>query len=330
MKKLLVIISALTAGLFSVAKADVTISGSGGIGIASGSGGNSTVMNGATVSFGLSSDLGNGVVVSTSGALSLDSDAAVASAQGVVDGLHTFSIATGGSTVVIGSDVDIAGDGVGELGSVASDLNDIGGYGSVTVGAGLAEEDGYGVGLTTAVGAATFTASYILDTGGVSGGANVAPDNNAVTDGTDTATGFQVSVPMGGMTITAGYASDDISATGGTTTGVELSMALGGGTLKLGTFDTNKNLSVPDTKGYGATYATTMGSASVSVGYRNREDTTNSNTSTVTSASVSQSIGAGASLFLDMANYSGWSETVASSGVSDNGTNLAIGTSFSF
>jgi len=325
MKKLLVIISALTAGLFSVAKADVTISGSGGLGIASGSGGNSTIMNGATVSFGLSSDLGNGVVVSSSGAISLDSNDAVTGAASGVDGLHTFSIATGGSTVVIGQDVDIAGDGVGELGSVSSDLNDIGGYGSVTVGAGLAEEDGYGIGITTAVGAATFTASYILDTG-----AGSAPDNNAVTGGTDTATGFQVSVPLGGMTITAGYGSDDIAATGGTTTGIEVSMALGGGTLALGTYDTNKNLSVADTKGYGATYSTTLGSATVKVGYRNREDTTNSNTSTVTSASISQSIGAGASIFLDMANYSGWSETVASSGVSDNGTNLAIGTSFSF
>ena len=52
------------------------------------------------------------------------------------------------------------------------------------------------------------------------------PNNNAVTDGTVTASGFQVSLPMGGMTIVAGYAQDDVAATGGTTTGVELSMAL--------------------------------------------------------------------------------------------------------
>ena len=325
MKKLLVIISALTAGLFSVAKADVTVSGSGGIGIASGSGGNSTMMNGATVSFGLSSDLGNGVVVSTSGAISLDSNDAVTDAAAGVDGLHTFSIATGSSTVSVGQDIDIAGDGVGELGSVASDLNDIGGYGTGSVGAGLAEEDGYGVGLTTTLGAATFTASYILDTQGT--GTASKPDNNAVTGGSNTATGFQVSIPMGGMTITAGYGSDDIAATGGTTTGVELSAALGGGTLKVGSFSTNKTAtgaSTPDTQGYGATYATTLGTASVSVGYRNREDTTNKRTSTVTSASVSQSIGAGASIFLDMANYSGYAFS------SDTGTNLAIGTSFSF
>ena len=320
MKKLLVIISALTAGLVSAAKADVTVSGSGGIGLASGSGSNSTMVSGATVAFGLSNDLGNGVVVSTSGAISLDSDGAVTGAAGGVDGLHTFTIATGGSTVTVGADVDIAGDGVGELGSVGSDLNDLGGYGTGTVGAGLAEEDGYGIGLTTAVGSATFTASYILDTGNTA-----APDNNAVTDGTDTASGFQVSVPLGAMTIVAGMGTDDETTRGGTTTGIEVSMALGGGTLSAGTSQTNKNSTTADLKGYGATYATTLGSASVSVGYRNREDTTNSRTSTVTSASISQSIGSGASVFLDVVNYTGYATAST-----DKGSNIAVGTSFTF
>jgi hypothetical protein len=317
MKKLLVMVSALTAGLFSAANADITISGSGGVGVASGSGGNSTVVNGSAISIGLSSDLGNGVVISTSAGLSLDSDAAVTGAAAGVTGLHTFTIATGGSTIKIGSDVDMAGDGVGELGSVGSDLNDLGGYGTGSVGGGLLNEDGYGVGLTTAVGTATFTGSYLMDN-------QATPNNNAVTDGTVTASGFQVSIPMGGMTIVAGYGQDDVAATGGTTTGIELSMALGGGTLSVGTFDTNKNLAVADTKGYGAKYATTMGSASVSVGYRNREDTTNKRTSTVTSASVSQSIGTGASVFLDVVNYSGYATAA------DTGSNVAIGTTFSF
>tara|TARA_B100001093_G_scaffold304730_1_gene290638 strand:- start:4407 stop:5360 length:954 start_codon:yes stop_codon:yes gene_type:complete len=317
MKKLLVMVSALTAGLFSAANADITISGSGGIGVASGSGGNSTVVNGSAISIGLSSDLGNGVVISTSAGLSLDSDAAVTGAAAGVTGLHTFTIATGGSTIKVGADVDMAGDGVGELGSVGSDLNDLGGYGTGSVGGGLLNEDGYGIGLTTAVGTATFTGSYLMDN-------KAAPDNNAVTDGTVTASGFQVSIPMGGMTIVAGYGQDDVAATGGTTTGIELSMALGGGTLSVGTFDTNKNLAVADTKGYGAKYATTMGSASVSVGYRNREDTTNKRTSTVTSASVSQSIGTGASVYLDVVNYSGYATA------DDTGTNVAIGTSFTF
>ena len=67
MKKLLLMVSALSAGLFSVAQADVTVSGSGGIGLASGQGSYSTAVGGAGITFGLSSDLGNGVTVSTSG-----------------------------------------------------------------------------------------------------------------------------------------------------------------------------------------------------------------------------------------------------------------------
>lgn len=317
MKKLLIAISALAAS-FSAAKADISLSGSAGVGLASGQGSNSTVMNGASIAFALSSDLGNGVVVSTSAGLTLDSNDAVTNAAASVTGFNNLAFATGGSTVTIGSDVDLAGDGVGELGAVSSDLNDIGGYGTGSVGAGLANEDGYGVGLTTAVGGATFTGSYLMD-------CSSTPDNNATTDGTTTCSGFQVSVPMGPMTVVAGYGKEDVAATGGTTTGLEASMALAGGTLSLGTYDTNKNLSVADTRGYGAKFATTLGSASVSIGYRNREDTTNSRTSTVTSASISQSIGAGASVFLDVANYSGY--TTASS---DKGTNVAIGTTFTF
>lgn len=317
MKKLLIAISALAAS-FSAAKADISLSGSAGLGLASGQGSSTTIVNGASIAFALSSDLGNGVVVSTKGGLSLDSDSKKAITGQAITGLHTLTFATGGSTVSVGADIDLAGDGVGETGAVSSDLNDLGAYGTGTVGAGLLNEDGYGIGLTTAIGAATFTGSYIMDNA-------ATPNNWAVTDGTVTATGFQVSVPLGAMTIVAGYAQDDVAATGGTTTGVEGSLALGGGTLTVGTSNTNKNLAVADTRGYGAKFATTLGSASVSVGYRNREDTTNSRTSTVTSASVSQSIGAGASVFLDIANYSGY--TTASS---DKGTNVAIGTTFTF
>ena len=313
MKKLLLMISALSAGLFSVAKADVSTSGSAGIGLASGQGAYSTVVSGASISFALSSDLGNGVVVSTSGGITRDSDSADTSTAAT--GFTMISIATGGSTISIGGDVDIAGDGVGELGAVGSDLNDLGGYGGGTVGAGLTDEDGYGVGITTAIGTATFTASYILDAS--------SPANNAVSNNADTASGVQVSIPMGMISLTAGMGQDD-SADGGTHTGLEASMALGGGTLTVGSFSTDNESGTADTRGWGGKYATTLGSASVSVGYRNRDDTTNNRTSTVTSASLSQSIGAGASVFIDATNYSGYASA------SETGTNIAVGTTFSF
>jgi len=118
MKKLLLMVSALSAGLFSVAQADVTVSGSGGIGLASGQGAYSTAVAGAGITFGLSSDLGNGVVVSTKGTVSVDSDANDATLTDGIGGFHTFTIATGGSSVSIGQDIDVAGDGVGAVGSV--------------------------------------------------------------------------------------------------------------------------------------------------------------------------------------------------------------------
>jgi len=129
---------------------------------------------------------------------------------------------------------------------------------------------------------------------------------------------------MGAMSITAGMGQDD-SADGGTHTGVEGSMALGGGTLSVGTYSTSNESGTDDTRGYGAKFATTLGSASVSVGYRYRDNTTDNVNSTVTSASVSQSIGAGASIFIDAANYSGYTTAA-----SDAGTNIAVGTTFSF
>jgi len=318
MKKLLLMVSALSAGLFSVAQADVTVSGSGGIGLASGQGAYSTAVAGAGITFGLSSDLGNGVVVSTKGTVSVDSDANDATLTDGIGGFHTFTIATGGSSVSIGQDIDVAGDGVGEVGSVGSDLNDLGGYGTGSVGAGFADEDGFGFGFTTALGAATVTASYVLD--------NASPLNSSASNLTTTASGIQASMPMGAMTLTAGMGQDDTAgAVGGTHTGLELSMALGGGTLTAGTFSTDLNSTGVDKRGYGAKFATTLGGASVSVGYRYRDDTTNNRNSTVTSASVSQSIGAGASVFVDAVNYSGY--TTASS---DTGTNIAVGTTFTF
>ena len=306
-------ISALSAGLVSVAQADVSVSGSYGLGLASGQGSSSTVVSGGAIVFGLSADLGNGVTVSTGGTISRDSDAADTSTAST--GFTNLTIATGGSSIVVGADVDIAGDGVGELGSVGSDLNDLGGYGTGSVGAGLTDEDGYGVGLTTAFGTASVTASYILDAS--------TPSNNATSSNADTASGVQITLPMGAMSITAGMGQDD-SADGGTHTGVEGSMALGGGTLSVGTFSTSNESGTDDTRGYGAKFATTLGSASVSVGYRYRDNTTDNVNSTVTSASVSQSIGAGASIFIDAVNYSGFANA------SETGTNIAVGTTFSF
>jgi hypothetical protein len=313
MKKIALIVSAISAALFAsaTAKADIAVSGSAGVGYVSGNGAsNSKVYNGGAVAFALSSDLGNGVVVSTSAGITLDSnDAATLGAVGAT-GLSNISFATSGATITVGGDIDIAGDGVGEVGGVAGDLVDEGGYNSLsTVAPGLTEEDGYGVSLSTAVGGATITASYILD---ADGGAN-----NAATNDTATATGFQVSLPLGPLSATLGFATDDKNSE--SVTGGQVAYTADGlGTISAGMSETSDTTNEST---WGVAYSGTVGGASLKVGYTNASAGTNEWTRT--EASLSQSIGAGASVFLDI-------QTASGVAASSPGTNLAIGTSFSF
>ena len=315
MKKIALIVSAISAALFAsaTAKADIAVSGSAGVGYVSGNGAdNSKVYNGGVVAFALSSDLGNGIVVSTSAGITLDSNDTYSLGTVSATGLSNLSFATSGATITVGGDIDIAGDGVGEVGDVASDLVDEGGYNDLSgVAPGLTEEDGYGVSLSTAVGGATITASYILDAAG--------GNNNAATNTDDTATGFQVSLPLGPLSATLGFATDDKNSEN--VTGGEVAYTAAGlGTISAGMSETSASTNEST---WGVAYSGTVGSASLKVGYTTASAGTDEWTRT--EASLSQSIGAGASVFLDI-------QTASGSGVATNtaGTNLAIGTSFSF
>jgi hypothetical protein len=314
MKKIALIVSAISAGLFSAAHADISVSGSAGVGVSSGLSASGTqITNGAAVSFALSSDLGNGVVVSTSAGISLDSnDAALLSTVGAT-GLSNLTFTTGSTSFTIGGDVDIAGDGVGEVGGVAGDLVDEGDYNAGAVGmGGLAQEDGYGMSVTTAVGGGTLTASYILDAEDVS--------NNAVTDETDTASGIQVSMPLGDITVTVGASSDDDTSTGGSQAGAQAAMSIMGGSVTAGMAEFSPT-SGTSTSTWGLSYAGTFAGANMSLGYTS--GTSGTNKSTRTEVSLSQSIGAGASVFLDISTGSGYT-------TGTNGSNIAVGTTFTF
>ena len=85
MKKLLIMVSALTAAVFSSAKADVSVSGSAGVHVTSGgnvldgtgasrSTSGTLFMNGAGVSFSMSTTTAGGMTVSSSGGITLDSN----------------------------------------------------------------------------------------------------------------------------------------------------------------------------------------------------------------------------------------------------------------
>lgn len=314
MKKIALIVSAISAGLFSAAHADISVSGSAGVGVSSGLSASGTqITNGAAVSFALSSDLGNGVVVSTSAGISLDSNDAKALSTVNATGLSNLTFTTGSTSFTIGGDVDIAGDGVGEVGGVAGDLVDEGDYNAGAVGmGGLAQEDGYGMSVTTAVGSGTLTASYILDA--------ADGENNAVTDETDTASGLQVSMPLGDITVTVGASSDDHTSTGGSQAGAQAAMSIMGGSVTAGMAEFSPT-SGTSTSTWGLSYAGTFAGANLSLGYTS--GTAGTNKSTRTEVSLSQSIGAGASVFLDISTGSG-----KTSGT--NGSNIAVGTTFTF
>ena len=94
--------------------------------------------------------------------------------------------------------------------------------------------------------------------------------------------------------------------------GGEVSMALGGGTVKAGMAEMSPS-SGNGLSTWGVTYSTTMGGASVAVGYTN--GSSGSSKSTRSELSISQSIGAGASVFLDLSNASGSGTTTAGTNV---------------
>jgi hypothetical protein len=312
MKKIALIVSAISAALFAsaTAKADVSVSGSAAVGVSSGNSTTGTrVYNGGAVAFALSSDLGNGVVVSTGAGITLDSNDAGTLGTRAVTGLSNLSFATGGATITVGGDIDIAGDGVGEVGGVAGDLVDEGGNNTGILGmGGLTEEDGYGISLSTAVGASTVTASYILDANG--------GNNYATTDDTATSSGIQVSIPLGSLSATIGFATDDVNS--GQVTGGQVAYASDMGTLTAGMADKTGGTA---TSTWGVAYSGSLGAATLKVGYTN--GTSGSNKSTRTEASISQSIGAGASIYFDVQSAQG-------TGVTSDGTNIAVGTTFSF
>jgi len=309
MKKLLVLISSVFAAMIGSAKADISVSGSYGLGAVSGNGSATNIYSGGAVSFALSSDLGNGVTVSSSAGITLDTNDTATSVA--ASGLSNIAFATGGSTITIGRAVGLAGAGTGDVSGAAGDLVDEGGY-TGTARAGLSDDEGYGISLATSFGGASVTVAHILDLT-----PTAAQNNNASTTENDTASGIAVTVPVGDMTLSLGFASLD--NTSETESGGSASYVMGGNTLSLGYQSVQTAAGTDDESDTSASLATSLGSAAVTVGYGSGK--VGSNKSTTTEISVSQSIGAGASLYFDLQNQTG---------TGTSGSNVAVGTTFSF
>jgi hypothetical protein len=313
MKKLMLMISAIAAGFTSAANADISISGSAGLGLVNNAVSNvNDVYTGGALSFALSSTLDNGVTVSTSAGIRMDTnDTKTTSATYQRStGFSSITFAGANSSLTWGQDVDLAGEGAGGAGGVASDLVDEGGYDRDT-SAGLTKDSGGGLLFTTAVGTASVSASYIAQ-------CDTSDTSNVVRlgDSTDTTcTGVSVSVPFGDAAVTVGYATvenDD------TVSGMTLAYPVADGSVKVGyrsvTDATNET-------SWGASYTTTMGTATVAVGYNHAKAGTASGSQT--EAQIAQSLGGGASVYAEIQNNT---DTDSDS----DGTNFAIGTKYSF
>jgi len=336
MKKLSYLVSAVAAVFAANAHADVSVSGSADIGYLSDVTGDGRISMGSGVVFGLSTTTANGIGMSTGLSVTVDQDADNAAAAG---GGQSMTFTTGGATIVVG-DVEL-GDTPGSVGGTVGNLvGDVGQFDS-DVKTGFKDDDGTGVTLSTAAGAATITVGYIVDDNS---------NNSAnITDATDTMSAFSVSMPMGNFSISAGIADHD---NGETASGASVSAALGAGTLTVGysqqtlnltstasgTYSvsaasglvgsaavTNTDLAVNgDSEVIGATYSMSLDAdTSIALGYQSAKDA-DSDSTTRFDISLSRSLGGGASVYLDMRTLNGDVDT------NGDGTAMGFGTSVSF
>ena len=316
MKKLTYLVSAVAAVFSANAYADISVSGSGGLGYVNDATGDNNLVNSAAISFAMSTTTSGGLGISASMGLSVSPTGENGSTG---TGGQTLTFTTGGSTVAMG-DIEIAdtpgsvgGAGVSANTAENSALADL-------VAGGFADDDGQGVSLTTGVGAATVTVGHIWST------ATTDDSNVNVTDATNDATAFSVSVPVGGWTLSAGTATHNDTAE---SSGVSLSGAIGGGTLVVG-YGTQTTpaayaaaTAAGDSNVMGASYTVALDAdTTVAIGYQSKKDQDNDERTRL-DASASRSLGGGASVYVDM-------RSLTSSTATQAGTAFGFGTSVSF
>ena len=325
MKKLIIALSAIAAavGFTTSAQADISVSGSSNVAYLStaGDGANDEELAvGNTVDFSMSTTTSGGIGISASMSLSQDYDADTSTTTNGVDGGNSVTFTTGGATIVVG-DVEIS-DTIGSVGGVvngplddASDLDTL-------VGSGFADDDGTGVELTTAMGAASLNISYVSNDDFNNFGAL-----NSSAAGDDAAMSASITMPFGAYSATIGVADSD---TGESSSGASVSGSIGGGTVTVGysnqtmIADAGDNIVAGDSEVIGATYVMAMDAdTTISLGYQSAKDA-DSQSHTQTDLSVERALGGGATVYLDLRNLTG--DTAANM----DGTAIAFGTSVAF
>lgn len=312
MKKIILAISALSAALFSTAaNADISVSGSANT-VYTDAGGNSEAHIGGGVTFSLSTTADSGMTVSTSATISNDKDAA--GANNATTGLSSVTFGFANGSLTIADDIEVpTGTGlVGELVTYA-DTNLVAHSNDVKLNG---DDDGSAISATTTIGDMTLKAVYVYDD----------LHGSDIDGGTGTGQGVSLTIPMGSMTATIASASFDDAGSDSSTTGGSLTMAAGAGTLTLGLETSSNDVATNEGEAYSIKYATSLGGATVTVGYTGYD--ANSTTSSRTDATFSQSLGGGVSLIGEISNVTGAGYAAPSSSTDE--TQIAVGTTFSF
>ena len=353
MKKLIAIISVLAAGFVGTAKADITMSAGSSLEMQSiGSATNLSI--GGSLGFAFSQDLGNGVTVTMQGLsfgndidvadnivsdtqtratvlatstlnastnqanatttnLSQTTDSILDTDDAAIDSdaFEQISFATANGTLTYGSDVEIdyADLGVGDV--LSSDLTDTG-LGAATSALSLGNTTGNGIQYATSFGGSSLTIGYLMSNGG---GADKF-DTSAAAENT---MAIKTAIPVGPLSVTVGYTSDNTAGATNNTMGGSTSMAAGNGTISIAYVSSD---AATDTTQMSAKYATSIGGASLAVGYSSTDAAGATNTNDIT-ASISQSVGTGASVFAEFVNRNG-----AAAGT--NTSAVLLGSSFAF
>jgi hypothetical protein len=324
MKKIAYLASAVLAalGFSSAANADITATGFAGVTAINGSGANTTIYTGGGVSFAMSTTTAGGMTVSLDAGVSQDTNDVNGVDGRSVTGLDNVTFASGDFSVSVGNAIYLSGSETGTVGGVAGAAVDDGGYTQTGMTTG-APTEGMGFSASTAVGGASVTLSYLLDytntatSGGVGTGGVSSNRNSTATSGANTGTGLAVSMPVGAMTLSLGYASS-VGATAETHTGGTISMALGNGTVSAGYASTDQ---AADSTATSLAYSGSLDAdTTYALGYATGE-TTGVGSSTQMEARIARSLGGGVSVFADIQNLNG---------AGTSGTNMAFGTSISF
>jgi len=346
MKKLLTFVSAISAGAIGTAAADVSVSGSGTFYYSSADGDvavtaqeDTMSVSGGSINFAMSTETTNGITVSGSASITLDTDdvseyTAAAGAGGdgtAVGGLTQLVFGMDGMTVTLG-DINNAGSGTGEGGDVATFASSHAGAFSTASGASASDSamdgiaDGHGINISTSMGAASIDATFVSKVG--------SGNNSLLTLSTTTgnSSGYAVNVgfDMGGASINvaAGGSQSEVQGTkNDSAMAVEasypvsdaLSITVGGSN---GTVGGNDEDNVFASASYTMDADTTL-----SIGVGQGDNTTSSvlDKASVASVNLSRSLGGGVSVFAEYASISN-----NSAGTKSDATAMTVGTSVTF